>query len=120
MESSLHDQGRLIRTHGYVLRSHKLTSHIPNDDELSLRTGNCRTMAYDLHGQHGNTYGETPRRDRRTAPPTTPRTGQMNSCKTPGAQSLPETREMHFRTANNRISGSQCRSRDGTNGRHEN
>src|SRR6267142_3283670 len=36
MESSLHDQRRLIRTHGYVLRSHKFTSHIPNNDELSL------------------------------------------------------------------------------------
>src|SRR6266850_7606900 len=107
MESSLHDQRRLIRTHGYVLRSHKFTSHIPNDDELSLCTGNCRTMAHDLHGRYGNTHGKTPKRNGRTAPPTAPQTGQTNPCKTPGTQSLPKTREMHLRTANNRISRGQ-------------
>src|SRR6267142_3373326 len=104
MESSFHDQRRLIRTYGYVLRSHKFTGHIPNDDELSLRTGNHRTMAHDLHGRHGNTYSKTPRRDRRTTSPATPRISQANSCETSGAQPLPETREMHFRATNDRIS----------------
>src|SRR6267142_4874892 len=107
MESSLHDQRRLIRTHGYVLRSHKFTGHIPNDDELSLRTGNSRTMAYDLYGRHGNTYGETPRRNGSTTSPKTLRTGQTNSCETPGTQPFPETREVHFRTTNDRIFRSQ-------------
>src|SRR6267142_1043709 len=101
MESSLHDQRRLIRTHGYVLRSHEFTGHIPDDDELSLRTRNCRTMAHDIHGRYGNTHGKTLRRNERTTPSTTPRTGQTNPCKTPGTQPLPETGEMHFRTANN-------------------
>src|SRR6267142_4719851 len=96
MESSLYDQRRLIRTYSYVLRPYKFTSHIPNDDELSLRTGNCRTMAYNLHGRHGNTYGETSRRNRRTTPSTTPRISQKDPCKTPGAQPIPETGEMHL------------------------
>src|SRR6267142_6266159 len=103
MESSLYDQRRLIRTYSYVLRPYKFTSHIPNDDELSLRTGNCRTMAHDLHGRHGNTYGETPRRNGRTTSPATPRISQTNSCKTSRAQPLPETGEMHLRTTDNRI-----------------
>src|SRR6266850_7422829 len=103
MESSLHDQQRLIRTYGYVLRSHKFTGHIPNNDELSLRTGNCRTMAYDIYGRFGNTHGETPRRNGSTTSPTAPRTGQTNPCKTSGAQPLPETGKMHFRTTDDRI-----------------
>src|SRR6266850_5670666 len=103
MESSLHDQRRLIRTYGYVLRSNKFTGHIPNDDKLSLCTRNCRTMAYDLHGRYGNTHGKTPRRNRRTASPTASRTSQTNSRKTSGTQPLPETGEMHFQTTNDRI-----------------
>src|SRR6266850_4353188 len=98
MEGSLHDQQRLIRTYGYVLRPHKLPCHVPDYDELSLRTRNCRTMAHDLHGRYGDTYGKTPRRNRRTTSPTTPRTSQEDSCETPGTQSIPETGEMHLRT----------------------
>src|SRR6266850_3443848 len=77
-------------------------------------------MAYNLHGRHGNTHGETPRRNGRTTSPMTPQTSQTNSCKTPGAQPLPETGEMHFRATNDRISRGQRRSRDSTNGQHEN
>ena len=44
------------------------------------------------------------------------RASQEDSCETPGAQSILETREMYLRTANNRISRGQRRPRDSTNG----
>src|SRR6267142_4178380 len=50
----------------------------------------------------------------------TSQTSQTNTRKTPRTQSFPKTRKMHIRTTKNRISGSQCRPRNSTDGRHKN
>src|SRR6266850_3166617 len=50
----------------------------------------------------------------------TSQTSQTNTRKTPRTQSFPKTRKMHIQTTKNRISGSQCRPRNSTNGRHKN
>ena len=82
MESSIPYEPRPIRTNGNVLRTNKLTSDLPNNDELNIRPRNCRSMAHHLHGQHGNTHSENSKQNGSNTHTMTSTTCQQSPRKT--------------------------------------
>src|SRR5579863_7840019 len=119
MESGVSNKRRIVRTNGNVLWPNQLSSYLPNYDEYHICPGNSGTMANSIHGRHGHTYTETGRRNRTATHRTTSHIRPTYPRKTSRAQSLPQTRKMHFQTTPNRIPQSNSRPRNGTNGRQK-
>src|SRR5579863_1925554 len=119
MESHILNKRGIVRTHGNVFRPNQLPSNLPDYDEYHIRSRNSRTMANSIHGRHGNTHPKTRGRNRRTAHRTTSHIRPKDPLKAPRTQLIPQTRKMHLRTTTNRIPRSNCRPRDGPNGRQE-
>src|SRR5579863_5567344 len=116
MESSIFDKQRTIRTNGDVLWPNQLPGYLPNHDKHYICPRNSRTMANDIHGQHGYTHPKTRRGNGTTTHRTTPYICPTNPRKTSRTQPLPQTREMYFQTTPNRIPRGNGRPRNSTNG----
>jgi hypothetical protein len=119
MESGISDKWRPVQTNGHVLWSYQLTGNIPNHDELDICTRNHRSMANDLHGQHGNPHIQMSRIKWPTTHCAPPTIHQQSPRKTTRAQSILETGKMYIRTTYDQIFGSKTRTRHSTNGWHQ-
>ena len=60
VESSIHHQPRPIRTKSHVLRTHKLASNLPNNDERNLSGRAPGRMGVNIHGRHPNPHRQQP------------------------------------------------------------
>src|ERR1700730_5632420 len=95
MESSIHNALRIISTTGHVLRTDKLTRHLPSNDESHIRKGTQGRLARCIYGRLTHRNKGRPRISRTMCP----------TCPTEITQSrpLPQTIEMRIPQETHRI-----------------
>src|SRR6266446_1555342 len=97
MESRLLDTRGIVRANRDVLWTHKLTRHLPNDDEHYLPHRGRPRMVIRIHGRHRHPYQTRRKRNGTTTPRTSPTLHPPYASQIRTKRSLPKTRKMRLR-----------------------
>src|SRR6266403_6115499 len=119
MESRFPNTRRTIRTNRNVLRTHKFTCHLSNDDEHHLPHRSRPRMAIHIHGQYRNSYEVRERQNGTTTFRTPPTLYPPHASQAGTKRSIPQTRKVRLREKGNRLPRGYRRQWSDTNGSEE-
>src|SRR6266446_3775900 len=119
MESRLSNAGRPVRTYRDVLRTHKLTCHLSNDDEYHLPNRSHSRVVIRIHGRYRYPHQTRRRGNRKTTPRASPTIHPSYAPQIRTKRLVPETRKMRLRTKRNRLPRRYSRQWSNTDGPQE-
>ncbi len=119
MESHLPYTRRTLQTNSYVLWTHELPSHFPNDDKHHILQTSGPRLAFSLYGWSRDPYKMTPQRNRRRTLAMSQGIHPYHPQRPRKEWSLPQTWEVHLWTGRNWLFRHYHRTRDIKNGSEE-